>query len=152
VREVGVVTGCLCLVAAEDWAALGGFSARYFLYSEDTDLSFRVARMGMRPVITPDATVVHHAGASGGGVTKAVRLMQGKVTYVQANWAGWRRSTGVGLLVVGAGLRAAAQGARSFVRKGGAQDLGRWQEVWQRRTEWERGYPVEPQLQQAARA
>ncbi|MEM8904106.1 MAG: glycosyltransferase family 2 protein, partial [Actinomycetota bacterium] len=34
VREVGAVSGCLLLVSAEAWAAVGGFEERYFLYGE----------------------------------------------------------------------------------------------------------------------
>ena len=64
VREVGVITGSLCLVPRDVWIELGGFDPVYFMYGEDSDLAGRAARRGYRPIVTPDATIVHEVGAS----------------------------------------------------------------------------------------
>ena len=34
------------------------------MYGEDADLCLRAARLGARPMITPEATIIHHGGAS----------------------------------------------------------------------------------------
>ena len=49
-------------------SAVGGFDGDYFLYYEDTDLSWRLRLAGYRIVHVPSATVRHHhAGSSGEG-------------------------------------------------------------------------------------
>lgn len=44
--------------------AVGGFEARYFLYYEDTDVSWRLRLAGWRIAYCPDAVVRHRHGAS----------------------------------------------------------------------------------------
>ena len=107
VREVGVVTGCLLAVSAETWHRLGGFDPRFFMYGEDTDLSLRARKAGYRPVITPDAEVIHTIGASSSvPATRRVMIMRGKVTVFRKHWGPASAPVGVGLLAVGVGLRA----------------------------------------------
>lgn len=42
------------------WDSLGGFDPEYFAYLEDTELSLRCWRRGLRVVYVPDAVVRHH--------------------------------------------------------------------------------------------
>ncbi len=62
-REVDIISGCLLLADRQAWERLGGFDERFFMYGEDFDLGIRAGRLGYRPVVTPDATVVHLMGA-----------------------------------------------------------------------------------------
>ena len=65
------VFGFCGAAAALDTAAVravGGFDDDYFLYYEDTDLSWRLRLAGLRIVYAPSAVVRHHhAGSSGEG-------------------------------------------------------------------------------------
>jgi GT2 family glycosyltransferase len=45
---------------------LGGFDARFFSYSEDVDLGFRLLLSGGRSIQVPDA-IVHHVGGGSAG-------------------------------------------------------------------------------------
>jgi GT2 family glycosyltransferase len=56
--------GAALLVRGDDFRALGGFDARYFLYFEDADLCRRAAERGRGVRFVPDATVKHASGAS----------------------------------------------------------------------------------------
>lgn len=38
---------------------VGGFDKAYFLYYEDTDLCFRLRKMGLRNCIVPEAEIIH---------------------------------------------------------------------------------------------
>jgi N-acetylglucosaminyl-diphospho-decaprenol L-rhamnosyltransferase len=136
VREVGVITGSLCLIPRSVWDELGGFDPLYFMYGEDADLAQRAARRGYRPFVTPSATIVHEVGASSATThDKSVLLMRGKVTFIRRNWQGFLRIWGLTMLVAGVALRASL----SRARLGPHRDLG-WPMLWQARREWIAGY------------
>lgn len=59
--EVDWVAGMFVLVAAADFARLGGFDEAYFLYYEDVDLCARAWRDGMRVAVVPSASAIHDA-------------------------------------------------------------------------------------------
>ncbi len=134
VREVGMITGCLLLVSRAVWDELGGMNERYFLYGEDADFAARARANGYRPVITPDAELIHEIGASSSDEgAKVILLLAGKITYIQANWHGLRAKAGVSLLRLGALLH--ATGSRLTGRG------GRWRAAWAKREKWWNGYP-----------
>ena len=134
VREVGVITGCFLLIGRPAWDRLGGLDERYFMYGEDTDFSLRAWRAGYRPVICPEARVMHEVGQSSSTpLHKALLLYRGKASYVRSRWQGLRQSLGLGLLLLGVGLRALA----SAVLRGRNKT---WQGLWQQRQSWIVGY------------
>lgn len=53
------LSGANLVVRAQAWKELGGFAPDYFLYYEDTDLSFRLRSMGYELGIVPDARIGH---------------------------------------------------------------------------------------------
>ncbi len=59
-----VVLGAAMLVRGDDFRALGGFDARYFLYFEEADLCRRARAAGRTVRLVPGATVRHAGGAS----------------------------------------------------------------------------------------
>jgi GT2 family glycosyltransferase len=134
VREVGMVTGCFLLTPRAVWDALGGLDERYFVYGEDADFAARARRAGYRPIITPDAVLLHEVGASSSsGGAKMVLLLAGKITFVQQQWTGWRRGAGIALLRGGAALH------MLVARTTGHGE--RWIAAWADRRRWWDGYP-----------
>jgi GT2 family glycosyltransferase len=57
--DVGFCCGGACALRTQAARAVGGFPVEYFLYYEDTDLSWRLGLTGQRIRYAPDA-VVHH--------------------------------------------------------------------------------------------
>jgi len=55
------VAGMFMLFRSEDFARLGGFDERFYLYYEDVDLCARVAAAGGRVMLCPSVSVVHDA-------------------------------------------------------------------------------------------
>jgi N-acetylglucosaminyl-diphospho-decaprenol L-rhamnosyltransferase len=55
------VAGMFMLFRSDDYARLGGFDERYFLYYEDVDLCARAWRAGMKVVVCPSVSAVHDA-------------------------------------------------------------------------------------------
>jgi len=129
VQTVDVVTGCLCLVPSDTWRALGGFDEQFFVYGEDVDLAVRARSVGFRPLLCPDATVVHEVGrASATRADKLLLLHRGKVSLFRKHWTPRRARLGVALLRTGVVVRGALAG-------------GSWRELHRRRHDWVDGHP-----------
>jgi N-acetylglucosaminyl-diphospho-decaprenol L-rhamnosyltransferase len=58
-REIPFPSGACLLIPLATWRELGGFSAEYFLYHEDTDLGLRLWLGGRRVGLEPRALVEH---------------------------------------------------------------------------------------------
>ncbi len=139
VREVGIITGCLLLASRDDWRVLNGFDERYFMYGEDADLAFRARQAGFRPVICPEACIVHDVGkASATRAGKLLLLFTGKATLVRDHFKGWRKQLVLLELLMGVGLRALLARMKPNPDIGGADP---WATVWGQRRDWIRGYP-----------
>lgn len=134
VREVGVITGCLLLVEKSAWQKLRGFDERYFMYGEDADLAERARREGFKPVIYPDAQVIHEVGMSSSTPIHKMRLLyRGKATYARTHWRGLSQVIALDLLVLGVFIRALP----AFLT--GKKD-NRWRMLWEERAIWREGY------------
>ena len=67
VREVDYCSAAALMVERQVFADLGGFDEIYApAYFEDTDLCFRLRRIGLKTLYQPAARVVHHEGMSHG--------------------------------------------------------------------------------------
>lgn len=138
-REVPVVSGGMMLVEREAWDALGGFDRSFFLYGEDVDLCLRARKAGWAPRVTREAVYTHDVGSSSAGSNRLTLVMRGRVTTYRRNYPRPLGALAGGLLVAGTGLR--ALGAR-FRPPGGrrAHPPEHWQDSWQRRREWQKGW------------
>lgn len=58
------LSGACFAVATSAWDGVGGFDDAFFLYWEDVDLSYRLARAGRRLVVRDDLTAVHEVGGT----------------------------------------------------------------------------------------
>ncbi len=67
VREVDYCSGAALMVRRTTFAAIGGFDPIYApAYFEDSDLCFRLRRIGLKTLYQPLAQVIHHEGISHG--------------------------------------------------------------------------------------
>lgn len=142
VREVDVVVGCFLLIRRSLWTALGGFDARYWMYGEDADLCLRAARLGARPVITPDAAIMHLVGAaSATRADKVVMVARARVSLMRDHWPAFWRPLGPPLMLVWAGSRLLATRLAALVGGEAARArAARWAQVWASRRDWLAGY------------
>jgi hypothetical protein len=137
VREVPAISGCLMLVERTLFHALEGFDPRYFLYSEDVDLSVRARQLGARPLVFPDASVIHIGGASSSSEGQRIRILRGRMTYAYRHWRPGGAKLAAALLTAGVLLRCVASTALGTGRSRGVG----WRAVWRERRTWVAGYP-----------
>lgn len=142
-RQVDIVTGCLLLIERAFWARLGGFDRAFTMYGEEADLCLRARALGARPMITPEATIIHYGGASETVRTdKMVRLLKAKRELIRRHFGPVSRPLAAGLLAVWPLGRAVLLGAAASVTgRGGLRARANgWWDIWRRRDEWSAGY------------
>ena len=122
-RGVDIVTGCLFLIRRETWDRLGGFDPTFVMYGDEADLCRRAQAIGLRPMVTPEAEIVHYAGASETArAEKQIRLYRALMTLIRRHFPPWQRPLARGLLLSryrSAGrlaLRRVLEGARRRAR------------------------------------
>lgn len=146
VREVGMVTGCFLLVTHDLWKELGGFSQHYFMYAEEADLCLRARALGARPIIYPDATIIHHGSASDPVAwEKQIKVLQGKVTLMYDHWSPLTRALGVALLTYRALNHCLAYRLIALVtrRERFRERANTFAQILKHRRTWQRGYRTE---------
>ena len=62
--EVEAISGACMMTRADYFRRLEGLDPRFFMYSEDMDLCFRVSKMGFQIRYAPGSEIVHHGGGS----------------------------------------------------------------------------------------
>lgn len=135
VREVGVITGCFLLAGKVAWQTIGGFDEHFWLYGEDVDLSMKARNAGYRPVICPDAVVIHEVGQSSTSNQKMIWLFRGKVSLIDKHWSGLHSYFALTCIKFGV-----------FIRHFAHANLGRkdnpWSYCWKNKREWQHGHPM----------
>lgn len=62
--RIELLSGACIMAKTEVFNAVGGFTEQYFMYGEDADLCFKIARAGYGVYYTPETSIVHHGGSS----------------------------------------------------------------------------------------
>ena len=146
VREVDIVSGCFFLITRSLWQRLGGFDPLFFMYGEEADLCLRAKRLGARPVVAPQATIVHYGGASETKrASKMVKLLAAKASIVQRHFHRHARHLGLTLLAAWPLSRVIALKIAALVTRNErvSRSAAEWAEIWRRRGEWREGWKSE---------
>ncbi|MCP4837646.1 MAG: hypothetical protein GY895_23120 [Phycisphaera sp.] len=98
----------------------------------------RAIREGMQPIVTPDATIIHHGGASETvRLDKMVRLLDGQVRLFRRHFspAGFR----LVYHAIKLGVLARIVALKLLKPLGRSDSEVLWRGIWRRRAEWTRG-------------
>ena len=87
-RDVDVIKGAALLFRRAVLATVGFLDGRYFMYSEEVDLCYRVRQAGWRLVWVPQSQVVHYEGQSTKQVAADMfmQLYRGKLMYFRKHY------------------------------------------------------------------
>ncbi len=69
--QVDTVSGACLMIKRKVFESVKMFSPEYFMYSEDLDLCFKVARAGWKNYYLSGAMVIHHGGRSSGAMNES---------------------------------------------------------------------------------
>ena len=75
-EPVAAVSGAAFLIGRELFTRLGGFDEHFFMYLEDTDLSWRASLLGFNSLFVPESVVYHHY---------VTRVSAAKLFYLERN-------------------------------------------------------------------
>lgn len=136
-KEVDIVSGCFFLTKRSLWDKLGGLDSRFFMYAEEADYCLRAQQLGYRPIVTPDARIIHHGGVSHTRFSgKLVKLLKGKVELVNRHVAPWKRPAYKFLLY----LYVLNKHVLYTLLKPRSEQRREWQTVFAQRADWLQGY------------
>jgi len=138
IRQVDIVSGCFFMLKRELWEKLGGFSPDFFMYGEEADLCLRASALyGAKPMVTPDATIIHYGGASERiRADKMVRLLKAKRLLMKKYWPGWKFRIGMLIYILYPFNRVLILKVLGFINNKYNDEASDWLEIWRRRKEW----------------
>lgn len=129
-RPIQGAVGAVLLVRAPTWQQLGGFDERRFMYGEDLDLFWRLARLGWGARFVAESEFVHLGGASSSqrwdDPARAERVAGAEAEMLRAHLN--RRQAAVTIRTMAAGV-----GARAVInRLRGRDQAAATQAAWRR--------------------
>ena len=141
-RQVDIVQGSFLLIERAFWNELGGFDLAFFMFGEEADLAARARAKGARPLMTPEATIIHYGGRSTKQFAKRIiYIFGGRIGLIKRHFRGIWRPYAIALTVFWVWWRALSYrlGAKLFPRF--ADQAGEWQSAWENRHLWINGPP-----------
>ena len=126
-RDVDWVSGAAIWLRRSALDSVGGWDEHYFMYAEDTDLCWRMRRLGWRVAFDPRGSVMHIQGVSTAHhpYRMIVRHHRSVYRFAAKRWQGARRLLLAPLAVLLAVRAAFAIAARALrARRSGAQGTG----------------------------
>jgi hypothetical protein len=107
------------------------------MYCEDADLCIRAKKAGARLLICPDATVIHHGGASERvREDKLVRLFTAKARLFKKHWGPLRATLGISLLSLYPLTRMTFLWGLRWLGTSEMESYRTWLAIWRRRCDW----------------
>jgi GT2 family glycosyltransferase len=118
--RVDAVNGAFMLIRRPDFERVGGFDEGYWMYMEDLDLSYTLARAGSLTWYEPRATVMHVKGGTTGG-DRSLRLNwafhRGMYRFYRKHYAPERSRALNALVYVGIAVKFATAAGHAFLRR-----------------------------------
>lgn len=142
VRHVDIVQGSFLLTERMFWNELGGFDLEFFMFCEEADLCARARARGARPLMTPDATIIHYGGRSTKNFARRMSYIYGgRIGLIERHFGRLWRPLGKSLTVLGAFLRAYCLGIMAFIWPQLRPKADEWDVIWTQRDLWIDGPP-----------
>ena len=131
-QEVDHTMGAFMLIRGPVFRRFHGFDERFFVYYEDLDFSWRLARAGVRSIYYADAWATHLQNATAKSVwPESVFFSMRSRLMLMFKWFGplWGALFVPVVYIAGPGLRVAASAGRGQFRRAGAE-LAAWASLW----------------------
>ncbi len=139
VRQVDVVQGSFFMIPTALWRKLDGFDLRFFMYGEEADLCLRARALGYRPMITPDAEIMHFGGASAPKGDRMLQNWRAKATLIRGHWPKLLVPVGLFELWLACATRALAAATLNRMSHRSVRNND-WLTMWAERETWLKGY------------
>lgn len=104
-RKLDWVTGAYMLIRKEALDRVGLFDSDYFMYTEETDLCFRLCKAGYSVFYLPQWEIIHLGGASSTREYAVLAEFEGVKTFFRKHRTAWQYPLLRGILKLGSLLR-----------------------------------------------
>lgn len=94
--EVEAISGACLMMRRQVFDAIGGFSAEYFMYSEDTDICYKAHLHGYRNYFVPHTRIVHF----GDGSVRSAKSSFAVAMAIESLWRFMAKHRGAGYAAV----------------------------------------------------
>lgn len=81
-KEVDYILGACMFIKNEVFDTIGLFDERFLLYSEDTDLCYRIKKHGYSIMYVPDVSITHHYARTGANLFRKAAYIQLYTTFL----------------------------------------------------------------------
>jgi GT2 family glycosyltransferase len=93
-------SGSFMLARREAVDAAGFFDERFFIYSEERDLCYRIKRLGWEVFHLPQMTIIHHAEKQGVSSKVEAQMAFSKLLYAQKHFSPPHRAAYIAALLI----------------------------------------------------
>jgi GT2 family glycosyltransferase len=140
IKPVDIIQGSLFLTSQTLWQQLDGLDETFFMYGEEADYCYRAQQAGYQPLITPDATIIHHGGASEKQFSgKMIKLLKGKTTFFNKH-SGYKALIYRSMLLLHVINKVCFYTLLGLFNDEKKADAKEWQLIFNARDEWMKGY------------
>jgi GT2 family glycosyltransferase len=139
--EVDLLQGCFFLTQRSLWQQLEGLDETFFMYGEESDYCLKAIQQGYRPIITPNAKIIHHGGASEVTLSgKMIKLLKGKVELVNRYSSTWEKPLHRTLLLLYVINKTITSHLFSFINTKKKVQATEWKNILMDRKSWLKGW------------
>jgi GT2 family glycosyltransferase len=139
--EVDLLQGCFFLTQRSLWQQLEGLDETFFMYGEESDYCLKAIQQGYRPIITPNAKIIHHGGASEVTLSgKMIKLLKGKVELVNRHSSTWEKPLHRTLLLLYVINKTITSHLFSFINTKKKVQATEWKNILMDRKSWLKGW------------
>lgn len=140
IKPVDIIQGSFFLTSQKLWQQLDGLDETFFMYGEEADYCYRAQQAGYQPLITPNAKIIHHGGASENQFSgKMIRLLKGKATLFNKH-AGYKAIIYKSLLLLHVINKVSTYTLLGLFKEDKKVAAKEWQLIFKARNEWMNGY------------
>ena len=109
--EIDWTSGSCMLARTAVVRQIGGMDERFFLYSEEPDMSLRARKLGWETWHLPSLTIIHYGGNEGSDPRLTAQLAHARRLYLRKHGTPVGRLVGFVALVLGSALRSVISGS-----------------------------------------
>ena len=81
--SVEAISGACMLLPRSVFVSVGMFDEQYFMYSEDVDLCYKVAKAGLKAYYCGDVSIVHHGGKTSPPTWQTVMKTKAELRFLE---------------------------------------------------------------------
>jgi len=139
--EIDMLQGSFFLTLRSLWEQLDGLDETFFMYGEECDFCLKAIQNGYRPIVTPDARIIHHGGASEVNRSdRTVKLLKSKVELVNRHSSSWEKPLHRALILFYVFNKTMTLRLLSFISSKNKTQATEWNNILMDRKAWLKGW------------